>query len=318
MQVEASSPIQSSRYKKLTICPCCGFKFEGDLRAGCAGCGARAVGDPLARPEHELPSYGPALLVGVIGALALLIFCAALVMAFLERTPLAFDFWSLISSAETAAWRLKWLAVPFTLVSIWLSWRICAKMRREPESFIGGRVAHGGLAASVLFALMIATFIGITVPERLRQHQRGVEAAYRARLYTHNRAFMEYRARFGTYPADLSDLRNLPDPDGSIADLVNQAEQTSYKPWAELAATQPAPTKSRQLRGAAIQPVTLNSGADDTPREGVSFTNYELRLPGKDKILGTEDDWLMSDGLVRPVNPSEASYTFSSSTTSAP
>ena len=302
----------------MTICPCCGFKFAGDLRNGCAGCGAQAVGEPLARPEHELPSYGRALLIGAIGSLALLLFFAATLLAFLERTPLSFDFWSITASAETAAWRLKWLALPLTVVSIWLGWRVCASLRKEPVRFMGSRVAHGGLAASVLFAVMVATLIGVTVPERMRQRQRSHEAANRALLYTHNRAFMEYRARFGTYPAELSDLSNLPDPDGSIADLIKRAEQSSYKPWTELAATQPVPAKSRPLRVAALRPATLNSDADAAPGEGVPFTNYELRLPGEDKILGNEDDWLMRDGMVRPVNETEASNTFLSNEANTP
>lgn len=302
----------------MTICPCCGFRFEGDLYHGCVGCGARAVGEPLARPEYELPSYGRALLVGVIGALSLLVFLAAMLMSLLGRTPLAFDFQALVSAAESAAWQLKWLGVPAAMLAIWLSWRICASIRQAPARFMGSRLAHGGLAASMMFAVLIATFIGSTVPERFRQHQRGVEATYRARLYTHNRAFMEYRARFGTFPADVSDLRNLPDPDGSIADLIKRSEQVSYKPWTELAATQPLPAKPQRLRGGALQPAALNAGSDDTQGEGVPFTNYELRLPGEDKILGTEDDWLMRDGMIRPVNAIEASSNFSPNLATAP
>jgi hypothetical protein len=160
--------------------------------------------------------------------------------------------------------------------------------------------------------------VGVTVPERLRQRQRGIEAAYRARLYTHNRAFIEYRARYGTFPVDLHELRNLPDNDGSIADLITQAELTSYKPWTELAATQPNPGKSRRLRGAAIQPVSLNSGADDSTSEGVPFTNYELRLPGEDKILGTDDDWLMRDGIVLPATDVESRMSVLPTGTNAP
>ncbi|MBV9958993.1 MAG: hypothetical protein JO360_11260 [Acidobacteria bacterium] len=302
----------------MTICPCCGFKFTGDLRTGCASCGAQAVGEPLARPEYELPSYGRALLVGVTGAAALLAFLVTTLTALFQRATLIFDFWSLMASAETAAWRLKWLALPFAVVSIWLGWRICESIRKEPVRFMGSRVAHGGLIASISFAVLMATFIGITVPERLRQHERGVEAAYRARLYTHNRAFLEYRARFGTFPADISDLRNLPDEDGSIAELIRNAEQTSYKPWTELAATQPPPSKSRRLRGAALQPAALNSDSDDTQTEGVPFTNYELRLPGEDKILGTDDDWLMRDGIVRPATALEGSSAVSSSANTTP
>ena len=31
---------------------------------------------------------------------------------------------------------------------------------------------------------------------------------------------------------------------------------------------------------------------------GVSFTNYDLRLPGPDKILNTDDDFIVHDGVV--------------------
>lgn len=318
MQAKASSPIQSSRYTKLTICPCCGFKFAGDLKEGCTGCGARAVGEPLARPAHMLPAYGPSLLVGVIGAFALLLFLVTTLLVFVARTPLTFDFWSLVSSAETAAWSLKWMAAPLAALSIWLSWRICANIRQTPARFLGTRLAHGGLAASITFAVLIATFIGITVPERLRQNQRGVEAAHRAKLYTHNRVFMEYRTLYGTFPTDLADLRKLPDPDGSIANLITESEQTNYKPWTELAATRPAPEKSSRLRGAALRPASLNDDADGASEEGVPFTNYELRLPGDDKILGTDDDWLMRDGMVQPISETDSSSIISSSEASRP
>jgi hypothetical protein len=30
----------------------------------------------------------------------------------------------------------------------------------------------------------------------------------------------------------------------------------------------------------------------------LSFTNYRLLLPGEDKITGTDDDWIVRDGMV--------------------
>lgn len=279
------------------------------MRSGCADCGARAVGEPLARPEHELPAYGRALLVGVIGAFTVLLFLVVTIVALIGRPESTFSFSSLVTAAEIGAWRLKWLGFPLALMSVWLSWRVHNSIRKEPVRFMGARFARGGLMASVLFALLMTTLVGVTVPERLRQRKMSAEAAYRARLYTHNRAFLEYRARFGTFPTDLNDLRNLPDENGSIAELITQAERTSYKPWTELAATQPVPVKSNGLRGAAIEPATLSAGADDSPSEGVPFTNYELRLPGEDKILGTNDDWLMRDGMIEPVAEIESGST---------
>jgi hypothetical protein len=40
------------------------------------------------------------------------------------------------------------------------------------------------------------------------------------------------------------------------------------------------------------------AGADDMPDAGLSLTSYELSLPGRDKILGTEDDLYIRDGRI--------------------
>lgn len=306
----------------MIICPCCGSKFIGDLRAGCAACGARAVGEPLARPEHELPSFGRALFVGVVGALLLFAFLAGMVSALLELPTFYLSTGSLVAAAESSAWRLKWLALPVTVVALWSGARICASIRREPSRFMGAPLAYGGFATSVLVTLLIATCIGVTIPERLRQRQRGIEAAYRAQLYTIARAQLEYRVRYGTLPASLDDLRDkerMPDPDGSIAAALSGVSTNNYKSWS-VQARLPEPTSRRKPRGTALRRVSLSAGADDMPDEGVSFTNYELRLAGEDKLMGTEDDWMIRDGMiVRPGQPSQArSYASASVNGSAP
>ena len=287
----------------MIICPCCGFKFTGDLHVGCIKCGARAVGEPLARPEHELPSYGRALLVSVMGALMLITFLVGMVSALIERPVFSLDSSSLSAAAETAAWRLKWLALVLVPVALWAAARLCASIRRSPSRFMGARVAHGGLALSALVAVMVAVSIGVTIPERLRQRQRGIEAAYRAQLYTVARAQLEYRIRYSTLPATLEDLKGrLPDPDGSIAAALAGVDAINYKSWSVQARLPEA--KGRKSRGTALRRVSLTSGADDMPDEGVSFTNYELRLPGEDKILGTDDDWAIRDGVIYRPTPS--------------
>jgi hypothetical protein len=112
---------------------------------------------------------------------------------------------------------------------------------------------------------------------------------------------LDYRARYGTLPAALDELRRLPDADGSIAAALAGIDSTAYSPGAELAAL--PKKKSRSLRGSALRNASLRS-TDDAPEGGLSFTRYELRLPGPDNKLGTEDDWSMRDGLiVKPVEP---------------
>lgn len=292
----------------LTVCPCCGFKFEGDLHEGCKSCGARAVGAPLAPPERELPFYGRAFFVGTLGAVLLGVFLVSTIIALFERVPFQLDFWSFVGAAETAAWRLKWVGLPLSLVALWTSIRICAGIRREPQRFAGGRLAHGGLAALALLVVMFVTFIGMSVPERLRQHQRGLEAGLQARLWTFQRAQLEYRARYGTFPADVKDLRKLPDTDGSIATVINGLNINNYKPSVDLASL-PSKPKSRNLRGAALRKTSASNSTDDAPTESISFTNYELRLPGDDKKLDTADDWIMRDGMIiKPVHALDQSF----------
>ena len=288
----------------MTICPCCGFKFEGDLRTGCVACGARSVGEPLARPERELASYGRALLVGALGAAMLATFIVCTIGALLERPTFAFDTGSILAAGEAAAWRLKWLALPVLPMALWASVSICASICREPARYMGARFAYGGLTTAAVVAVMIVALIGVTIPERLRQRQRGIDAAYRAQLYTIARAQLEYRIRYGTLPASLDDLRDrerLPDVDGSIAAALAGVAPNDYKSWSVQARLPEA--KSRKPRGSALRRISLSSSTDDVPDEGVTFTNYELRLPGEDKLMGTDDDWMIRDGVI--IRPSQ-------------
>ncbi len=281
---------------------------------GCAACGARAVGEPLTQPEYVLPYYGRALFVGGVGALALAMFLGSTVGALLERPPVSLQFWSPVAAAETAAWRLKLVALPVLAAALWVGARICASIRREPQRFTGMRVAYGGLTASALVALMIATLIGVTIPERLRQRQRGIEAAANARLRTIDRALLEYRTRYGTLPADLYDLcNNLPDPNGSIAAALAGVDPISYKPSSVQAATRPN-AKSRALRGAVVRQVSTNAGLDEALDRGFTFTNYELTLPGEDDIFGKLEDRKMIDGVI--VNHSKSTREVSSASLS--
>lgn len=282
----------------MTVCPCCGEKFEGDLLAGCPACGAQAVGGPLAQPEFMLPSYGRAALVGAAGAILCLTLLAGTIAALLKNSPLKFDFWTIVAAGETAAWSLKWLALPALLIALWSGVRLNATIRRSPLRFAGARFAHGGLIASAFVGVLIIGLIGATVPERLRQHQRGVDAGIEAYGNTFVRAQLEYRARFGRVPESLADLQNsIPDTDGSLAAALKGLDSTAYKPSADLASV-PLKSKSRSLRGSALRKASMSNTGDDLPGEGLSFTNYELRLPGEDQKLNTDDDWFVRDGVV--------------------
>ncbi len=292
----------------MTICPCCGFKFEGTLSEGCAACGARSVGEALPRPEYELPSYARALLLVVIGSMMVLGFLIQVIIALVAGAPrgvipnltlssmIPLDVVSWLAAAQTAAWRLKWVAIPVTIAVLWGTRRIYRSMLQSPARFCGMSYARSGLIASALVPLTIAILIGSTVPKRLQQRELGIEAGFRAQGYRIDRALLQYREQFETLPSDLKDLARLPDPDGSIAAALRSIDTSGYKTSADLAVL--PKRKSTTLRGALIRNASLNTVTDDSPAEGLSFTNYELPLPGGDKLLGTEDDLIMRDGVI--------------------
>lgn len=300
----------------MTICPCCGFKFEGTLSQGCASCGACSVGEALPKPEHELPSYGRSLLLAATGLLIVLVFLTQTITALIQLAPsgtptlalasvLPMDFWSWVAAAETAAWRLKWIVIPVTIVVLRANLKIYRSMLKSPQRFCGLGYAKTGLIASAVVPALIAVLIGVTVPERLRQRRDGLEAASYALGYRVARAQLEYSTRFGTLPAELKDWQRLPDPDGSLAAALSILDASAYKPSADLAAL--PKRKSKTLRGAVIRNAALDTTTtDDLPGEGLSFTNYELRLPGPDKTMGTEDDLIVSDGVIKKASESVA------------
>jgi hypothetical protein len=296
-----NSPFSSrSRDEQVTICPCCGVKFAGDLSQGCFECGARSVGEPLPKPEHELPSYGRSLLLVVVGALMVLLFLVQFIIALIQRVPFSLSSWSFLMAGETAAWRLKF-SIPLALLVLWSCRKIYRSILEEPARFCGLRQARRGLLTSSVVCMLIAGFIGISIPARLRNRQLAIDAAYAAHVHRFDRGFIEYVIRYKTLPSETSDLlKRLPDPDGSLAEAIREVGPlgpSAYKPsGADLAAL--PNQKPRTLRGAVIRNASVDSTIDDTLTPGLAFTNYELRLPGPDKIPGTDDDLVVRDGLI--------------------
>ena len=285
----------------MTICPCCGFKFHGALSSGCKQCGARAVGEPLPKPARELPSYGRALLLAVSGSLVVLVFVTQTLIAFFQHSAKGFGFWSWIAAGETASWRLKWIAIPALFAVLWFGRKLYRSILTQPEKFCGIKYARRGLLASSIVTLLIALLIGITVPARMEQRRLSKEAAIRAQGYALERALTEYRIKYKSYPTDVIALRErIPDPDGTLAEALRNIDPSAYRPSADVAAV--ATEKSRTLRGAVIRKASLSTATDDTPPGGLAFTNYVLRLPGDDKITGTDDDWVVSEGMIRKLS----------------
>jgi hypothetical protein len=284
----------------LIICPACGSSVDEQLCLGCSACGARAVGPPLAKPEYQLKSYGSAILAAVGGGVMLAGFLAATTVAWIITYGAALSFGAFFAAGQSAAWQLKWFSLPVTVAVIWIGLRSVRAIQKAPADFGGLRIARGGFGAAILATLLIATSIGVTVPERLRRRQWALQAAENAQAYTLSRAMLEYRDLHGTLPSQedlVRELRTLPDPNGSIAEALQRVPPDGYEAIAVVAAA--ASTKGKTLpRGAAVRNASLTT-ASEVP--AVSFTSYQLRLPGPDKKINTEDDLIIRDGLVMTV-----------------
>src|SRR4030095_9311528 len=252
-----------------------------DLCRGCPSCGARAVGPPLAKPEHELPSFGWAALAFIIGTVMFLTFVGLLIVAFVESKA-TFGFWTIVTAGEVAAWRVKWEGLFISIIGLSVAARIVRSISQNPTRHIGLLPAQIGLAGVLTVILLVAALIGITVPERLRQRQYSIEAAISARGYRINRALMEYRELHGTLPPDsdkyVKELRSLPDPDGSLADALKYIDPDPYR-YTLNAKVASAPGKSKP----AVRPVALRNanGPSNPEQPPVSFNSYDLFLPSE-------------------------------------
>jgi hypothetical protein len=232
----------------------------------------------------------------------MLVFVADAIITLVTHKPFSLGFWSWIAAAETAAWHLKWAMIPLTLLVAFGSRRVYRSVLQAPDNFCGLRFARNGYLASAAVPLLVLVLIGVTVPARLRHRQWGIEAADNVQAYASGRVLQEYLNTFGKYPLDKKDLARLPDPDGSIAALLKEIDASEYKPSAEVAAV---PQRNpRPLRGAVIRNASLSTAPDEPLSEGLAFTNYELRLPGVDKIMNSEDDLIVRDGVVHKASDS--------------
>ena len=232
-----------------------------------------------------------------MGALIVIGFVIQTVVAMVQRGTGWFEFWSWVAAAETAAWRVKWISIPVMFVALWFGGKIYRSIRLQPQRFCGLQYARTGLIASATVAFLIALLIGVTVPARLYQRQLAREAAIRAQYYTFESAALRYLERYKTFPADLADLRaRVPDPHGTLAEVLNDIDPNGYQPHGEIAEV--TSEKSRSLRGSVVRKASFSAPADDTAPTGLAFTKFELRLPGEDKILGNDDDWIGRDGTI--------------------
>ena len=206
-----------------------------------------------------------------------------------------FDRASWLISGQVAAWRLKWIMIPLTLLIVFGGRRLYRSVLAEPSRFCGIRYAKTGYIAAVSVPLLVLLLIGITIPKRLEHRQWGIEAGIKAQGYRIDRALRDYHEAFGTLPSDIKDLSKLPDEDGSLAAALKNVDGSGYVANSEYAVV--PSKKTRPIRPAVIRNASFSGAADEPLSGGISFTNYELRLPGPDQILNNDDDLIVIDGI---------------------
>src|SRR5262249_6407785 len=226
-----------------------------------------------------------------------LVFLVSVATTLIQSKKFSIQFGTIVTVGEVVAWSLKWIALPAAIVVLWSSARMIQSIKLQPARFSGLRMARGGFVSAIVTTITVATLIGVTLPERYRRHQWAVEAETNARIYTVNRALLEFKERYGTYPSALDDLNKLPDPYGVIAEAVRNTDPAGYQPSSPPLAAASTKVKTLPLRGGS-----LRAANDETTTDhAVSFTNYDLRLAGEDKIMFTSDDLIDRDGVIMSV-----------------
>jgi hypothetical protein len=297
----------SPEVTQLIICPSCGSGLSVDLCLGCPSCGARAIGPPLAKAEHELPSFGRGALAFIIGVAMVATFVGLLIAVLIENKTWPTGFWVVATAGEIVAWRIKWEVLFISLGALWLAAHIVRSISQNPQRYIALLPAQIGLAGVLTVILLMAALIGITVPERLRQRQYSIEAAITARGHTINRALLEYRELHGSLPTDSEELvkalHTLPDADGSIAEALRYVDPNGYHPTTNLAV---APGKSKP----PVRPVASRNveGPSNPEAPAVSFTSYDLYLPSEHRWFAPDDDYIMKDGVIYKASDPQVRY----------
>src|SRR5205085_6540064 len=127
-------------------------------------CRPPAVGPPLPPPPRELSALGHALPISAAGFSLALRTAFAFPSALWQREGFDLSPASLLRAAETAAWGLKWSALPASFVLAYACARLRARMRRAPARFAGQRTARAGLAATLAVAFVLSSLGCVTVP----------------------------------------------------------------------------------------------------------------------------------------------------------
>lgn len=273
------------------ICPCCG-DVRGISSMECAGCGARQIGEPMAKPDVLLPRLG--ISFAALGCVLIVVFAfvAFWLMGNNMKVSRVLMVWALGDSIKFTSELLQanpklpnyrifaydayrqvffqsYIWIPLSMIGLWLGRRAMQKAKASPEQYGGFKTARFSTVASVALLVIFSAVTIANIPGALERGRNKKAAATRAAMYAlHAEALEKYHREYGSYPQELSDVSR-----------VNAEAVPNSDYWENSFTYQP--TGVIASRGSAI-----------------SFSNYKLTSPGSDGKLGTEDDITMEDGII--------------------
>ncbi len=273
------------------ICPCCGLQrvVEAD---SCESCQARNVDAPMFQPLNKLPRLGSAWLALSFVIIVLVAFFAAwllindmkvlrvaavtlfgtgtkLTAGLLQGDPDLLRYRIFTFDAYRLACWMSIGLIPFSMLGIWAARRAGKLAKMFPADFGGRRIAAFSMTAAVLLFISFTT-AGISAIPRAIQYSRSRHvASERAHFYhLHGEALASYYAKFGTYPQEISDLREY---------VTETISQTDY--WGNTLKYAPAALIASKGKAS-------------------SYSNYQLVSAGPDGLMDTWDDIRMIDGVI--------------------
>ena len=273
------------------ICPCCGNSRQTTIEI-CPTCLAQPIGSPMAQPENKLPGLGPALIALGMASIVLLAYIATWLLgndmkvarvlivslfgegtkftkSLLQLDPSLLQYRIFTFDAYQLACYMSLILIPLSLVGIWLGRRALKLIKVNPLQFGGRGMAQAALTTSVIWCVLFSAAGISSIPRALQRGHAKHLAAVRAQFYQlHNESLNRYYAEFGTYPAELSDLR----------DFIPEAIQTTDY-WGT---------------SISYSPTSLLASKDSRP----GFNNYQMVSAGPDGVMDTADDIRMIDGVI--------------------
>lgn len=278
------------------ICPCCGEVREIAANE-CVACGARQIGEPMAKPDVLLPKLGISFAALGCAILAVLTFlfvwilsndmkvgrvllvwaigdATAFTKELIDNNP-KLPYYRIFSyDAYKYAAMLAYGLIPLSAFGIWLSRRAVKKATAAPAQFGGLPLARFSTVMSVALLAVFVAALTSSIPNMIERGRAKKAAATRAKMYAlHYEALQKYHREYGSYPQELTDLTRI------------NAESVSHNDYWE--------------NDFSYQPV----GVIASRGSAISFSEYKLVSAGLDEKFGTADDITMIDGVVVDTPP---------------